>query len=131
MRLTDIPSAAARSSSWASNSSGSEIDNFPKAKLPLSYRFLLGRKASDGPHLALQFHVKPAKRSNTQKKVESEPFPIELKSVRKHPNTHPLLEIPIRGGYSCQKISYDPFPTRLRFDFQTNLRRTPDPMGES
>ncbi len=44
IRLTERPSAAARSSSWASNSSGIEIDNFPKATGPRSYHFLLGSK---------------------------------------------------------------------------------------
>ena len=71
--------------------------------------------------------MKPGNKSNSAKKVESEPFPTELKSVRKHPNTYPLLELLIRGGYSCQKMGYDPFPIRFRFDFGRTLHESPPP----
>jgi len=76
--------------------------------------------------------MKPAQRSNTAKKVESEPFPTELKSVLIQPKYPPLLKIPIRGGYSCKKNGYDPFTIYLGFDFdRTPLRTSAAMAGKS
>ena len=59
------------------------------------------------------------------RKVESEPFPIELKSVLIHPKSHPLYELLIRGGIFCMKSAYDAFAIRLRFIFLISWPQTP------
>ncbi len=71
--------------------------------------------------------MKPVKDRTPALKVESEPFPIKLKSVLIPPKSHPLLGIPIRGGYSCQKTGYDPFVIRLGFDFTAGRPRLAPP----
>ena len=59
------------------------------------------------------------------RKVESEPFPTELKSVLIHPKSHPLYELLLRGGIFCMKSAYDAFAIRLRFIFLISWPQTP------